>query len=190
MYFTLIPVIIAGVLNMVWCKLPILGSLKKPIDGGANAWDGKRIFGDNKTWKGLVGYVLLNMLCSVLWGMACNKAGFLYEHDFFYVSNKNTLFFNLISGALLGLAYSLFELPNSFLKRRLGIVPGKAPTGFRKAFFVTLDQADSVFGCVLVVCVFYKMSVPFYFAYVALGAATHIILNMLLYLAHLRKNMF
>ena len=110
--------------------------------------------------------------------------------DFFYAEHENTLIFNISVGMLLGIAYSLFELPNSFLKRRLGIIPGKTQTGFSKAFFVFLDQADSIFGCALVVWLFYDLGILKYLLYVLVGAATHIVLNMLLYFAGLRKNMF
>ena len=51
MYITLLPVILAGIMNMVWCKTSLLKALKKPMDMGKCLSDGKRIFGDNKTWK-------------------------------------------------------------------------------------------------------------------------------------------
>lgn len=54
MYVTLMPTIFAGIINMIWCKLSILKSIQTPIDSGKNFVDGKRIFGDNKTWKGLI----------------------------------------------------------------------------------------------------------------------------------------
>lgn len=190
MYVTLVPAIFAGVLNMIWCKLPILSSLNKPIDNGVCLSDGRRLFGDNKTWKGIVGYLLLNTLCMVLWGLLCSSNLALSSRNFFYLTNSNTIGFNLLIGVFLGLGYSLFELPNSFMKRRLGVEPGKTKNGFWKVFFVILDQADSIFGCVLVVAILYPMSIGFYLLYVALGALTHIVFNMLLYFAHLRKNMF
>lgn len=190
MYITLAPVIFAGVLNMIWCKLPILSSLKKPIDNGVCLSDGRRLFGDNKTWKGFVGYLLLNTLCMVLWGLLCLSIFALNSRNFFYFTYSNTIGFNLLIGLFLGLGYSLFELPNSFLKRRLDVEPGKTKTGFWKVFFVILDQADSLFGCVLVVAIIYPMSIGFYLLYVAIGALTHIVFNMLLYFARLRKNIF
>lgn len=190
MYVTLVPAIFAGVLNMIWCKLPILSSLNKPIDNGVCLSDGRRLFGDNKTWKGIVGYLLLNTLCMVLWGLLCSSNLALSSRNFFYLTNSNTIGFNQLIGVFLGLGYSLFELPNSFMKRRLGVEPGKTKNGFWKVFFVILDQADSIFGCVLVVAILYPMSIGFYLLYVALGALTHIVFNMLLYFAHLRKNMF
>jgi len=189
MYVTLLPVIISGIANMAWCKSSLLNSTKLPIDNGKNFFDGRRVFGDNKTWKGMIGYFLFNMIFAIVWGIICNTTG-LEKLDFFYIDHKNTLSFNIIVGILLGLAYSLFELPNSFIKRRLDITPGKTINGVYKAFFVFLDQADSIFGCVLVVWLFYDLGLFLYFIYVFIGAATHIVLNMLLYFTGLRKNMF
>ena len=189
MYITLAPAILSGILNMIWCKTGLLKSLKKPMDMGRNFTDGRRIFGDNKTWKGFLGYLVFNTIFSVIWGLLCSIAGI--DHlNFFYVDHDNTLLFNILTGFLIGCGYALFELPNSFLKRRLDITPGKTISGFWKFFFVFLDQADSVFGCALVVWLFYDLGIVLYLAYVLVGALTHIILNVLLYLAKLRKNPF
>lgn len=189
MYVTLAGPILAGILNSVWCKTGYLKALQIPMDGGKNFTDGKRIFGENKTWKGFLGYIVINAVCMLLWGFVC-KAAAIEEYNMFYQGAENTMGNNLLIGVLLGLAYAVFELPNSFLKRRLGIVPGKSIRGFYKVFFVFLDQADSVFGCVLIVCLFAPMTVGFYFVYVIVGAVTHIVVNMLLYCMKLRKNMF
>lgn len=189
MYLTLLSPIIAGILNMIWCKAPFLKSLQIPMDGGKNFADGKRISGDNKTWKGFLGYIILNILVSVIWGILCNRLH-INQYNFFYMEHANTFPYNLWIGFLLGLGYSLFELPNSFLKRRLNIEPGKPTEGIKKYFFIFLDQADSVFGCCFVVCLFYKMSIGLYLFYVLLGAGTHIVINMMLYFLKLRKNMF
>ena len=186
---TLGSAILAGILNMIWCKANFLKPLQKPIDFSKKFKDGKRIFGDNKTWKGFLGYILLNSLSMLALGFLFNACNW---NDFSYIwqNHANEPIFNLWCGALIGLAYAAFELPNSFLKRRLDIKPGKTANGWKRVLFVILDQADSIFGICLVVCLFYHMSVPFYFLYILIGTTTHIILNMLLYFAHLRKNMF
>lgn len=189
MYITLIPTVLAGIFNMIFCKLNIFNNLKKPIDNGKKLRDGKRIFGDNKTWKGLVGYLVLNVIMALIWGVIC-KCCLLEKYNYFYVNNQNNVLFNLLVGLLLGLGYSLFELPNSFIKRRLDIEPGKTISGLKKIFFIFLDQADSVFGCCLVVWLFYDLGIIKYLLYVLLGAITHVVLNMFLYLLKLRKNMF
>ncbi len=191
MYVTLLPVILAGILNMVWCKLNICSFLKKPVDFGKNFPDGRRIFGDNKTFKGFLGMILFGIIFSVLWGMVSGRSESLTMYNYFYRNYNNSLMYNTLTGTLMGFAYALFELPNSFIKRRLNITPGKNDTsGMKRIFFIFLDQADSIFGCVLVVCIFYPLPLWYYFVYVLVGAVTHIILNMLLYFCHLRKNMF
>ena len=189
MYVTLLPTVLAGIFNMVWCKLNVMKFAKVPIDGGKNFTDGRRIFGDSKTWKGLFGYVVLNLVFALIWGAVCRAEG-LESWNFFYVNHGNQLGYNALVGILLGLGYSLFELPNSFLKRRLDISQSKQIDGAKKVFFVFLDQADSVFGVALVVWLFYDLGIGLYLLYVLVGAGTHILLNMMLYFMKLRKNMF
>lgn len=189
MYVSLLSAILAGVMNSVFCHTSLLKVLKVPMDGGKCLGDGNRIFGDNKTWKGFIGYIVLNAVFAVITGYIFKLTG-IESYSFFYVNNANTPLFNLGAGALVGFFYALFELPNSFLKRRLGIVPGKTLNGFKKWFFVFLDQADSIFGICLVIWFFYPLGIGLYLLYVLVGAGTHIILNMLLYFAGVRKNMF
>lgn len=189
MYVTLLPAIIAGILVMIWCKTGIMKPAMKPMDMGKNFRDGKRIFGDNKTWKGFIGYLIFDTISTVIWGIVCHSSGI--DHlNYFYINHENTFLFNLMVGFLLGLGYALFELPNSFLKRRLDITPGKTISGAWRIFFIFLDQADSIFGCALVVWLFYDLGIGLYLLYVLVGALTHIIMNVLLYLCRLRKNPF
>ena len=190
MYISLIPVIFAGILNMIWVKLHYMSFIAKPIDNNKCFFDGKRIFGDNKTWKGFMGMVIFSIVLTIIWGLICGKLQYINDHNYLYINNNNSLTYNTCIGFLLGLSYAFFELPNSFLKRRMNIIPGKTSEGLKCILFVLLDQADSIFGCVLVICIVYKMSIQFYIAYVCLGAMTHIVINMFLYLVKLRKNMF
>ena len=179
MYMTLLGPILAGVVNSIFCKLNIFNSLKKPLDFNKKI-KGKRIFGDNKTWKGLIGYIFFNIIFMVLVSIIY-KAFNIENLNFFYINHKNTLIYNILVGALLGLFYALFELPNSFMKRRLDIEPGKTIKGPKKYFFIFLDQADSVFGVALVVWMFYPIGIKVYLLYILVGAVTHLLINMLLY---------
>ena len=186
MYVTLLPVIVAGGLNMAFCKSGLFGALAIPIDAGKCLKDGKRIFGDNKTLKGFAGYLVINTICYAMWGVICRALSI--EHlNLFYAEHENTLLFNLLIGFLVGLGYALFELPNSFMKRRLDITPGRTVSGGRKVFFIFLDQADSIFGVALVVWLFYDLGIKLYLLYVLVGAGTHIVVNLLLYAMKLRK---
>jgi CDP-diglyceride synthetase len=163
MYFLLLPAILGGVLNMVFVKLPLLRRWQIPMDGGKVLGDGRRVFGDNKTWKGFFGMIALTALSAWL----CWRG--VYAHSF-------------LRGAWLGFAYVLFELPNSFIKRRLGVQAG-TNGGFVQTFF---DQADSAIGYAL----FLAVAIPVHWYDViwlaALATVTHYVINVLLYLVKLR----
>ena len=189
MYITLLTSVLAGIINSIFCKSNILNKLKKPIDFNKKLSDGKRLFGNNKTWKGFFGYIFFNIIISILLGEVW-KIFKLENLNFFYINHTNTLIYNIYIGFLLGIAYALFELPNSFIKRRLDIEPGKTLNGKNKIIFIILDQADSVFGVALIVWLFYPIGIWVYLLYIIIGTITHLLINMMLYFMHLRKNMF
>ena len=189
MYITLLAPIVAGIINSIFCKSNTFSFLKKPMDFNKKFIDNKRIFGDHKTWKGFFGYIIFNIVFAVIFSYIWKYTKLEYL-NFFYMNHENTLEYNLLIGFLLGLFYALFELPNSFLKRRLDITPGKTIKGNKKILFIILDQADSVFGVALVVWLFYPIGIGVYLLYIVIGTVTHLLINMLLYFMHLRKNMF
>lgn len=189
-YVTLMPVILAGIFNMVFCKMSIFETIKKPIDNYKTFVDGKRIFGDNKTYKGFLGMIFLGIISSVLWGFLCSNNYYLQSYNLFYKNYDNTITYNILIGFLLGLIYVVFELPNSFIKRRLNIVEGKTATGLLGFLFIFIDQADSLFGCVAVINIFYKLTFVQYILFVFVGACTHIVINITLYFLKIRRNMF
>jgi len=162
-YFLLLPAILGGVLNMVFVKLPILKSWQTPIDCGKTLKDGRRIFGDNKTWKGFFGMIALTALTALL---------------FWY----NTFQYSYLLGAWLGLAYVLFELPNSFIKRRLNIQSGKNG-GVVQTFF---DQADSAIGYALFMLFIFPLTFIEWISIVLVATVTHYVFNILLYYLKLR----
>ena len=57
----------------------------------------------------------------------------------------------LFLGAFFGLTYSLFELPNSFIKRRLGVKSGQEADKNKWLFFF-MDKSDSALG--VTICLF------------------------------------
>lgn len=188
MYITLAPVIFTGILNMVFCTTSLFKKFNKPLDGGRNFVDGKRIFGDNKTIKGFIGYMVIGTFINIIWGSLGNLVAYIGGHNYIYVHHNNTLVYNALIGLLFGLAYALFELPNSFLKRRMDIEPGKTAKGLKKYLFILLDQCDSIIGCVLVVVLINSMTIRMFFGYIGLGILTHLVVNIMLYMFKLRKN--
>ncbi len=160
----MLPAVTGAVLNMVFIKLPVLNALKIPMDGGKTLSDGKRIFGDNKTWKGFLGMIVLTGLSALLFWRTAFQNSFL-------------------CGAGFGFSYVLFELPNSFIKRRLN-KPAGTNGGFIQTFF---DQADSVIGCVLFLPLIYPLTIVEAAGIFVVATATHYVFNVLLFYLKLRN---
>jgi CDP-diglyceride synthetase len=187
LYVSLLPVILAGIANSIFVKTKLLNGIAIPIDGGKAFIDRRRIFGDSKTYKGFLGYVVLTMLFTVVWGLICANSITLLSLNYFYESHASGIVFNLCLGCLLGIAWALFELPNSFIKRRLNIKSSMNAKGFKGLLIAILDQADSIFGVVLVLALFYPITIRQYFFFVAIGAITHLVFNFLLFVVKIRK---
>lgn len=103
-----------------------------PIDLGKNWKDGRRIFGDGKTFRGLIG----GTICGVIAGLIQMQVTPLHNlGTFTFVS-----IFTLSFGALLG------DMAKSFFKRRLGYERG--------AQFPLVDQLDFVAGAWILTYIF------------------------------------
>ena len=162
-----VPLIFAGVLHMVIVKADFFPSLRRPVH--------LQTFGTNKTWRGMIAMPVLT------------ATGFVLTRSLPPFSNLS-LHSLLGVGLGVGLAYVLAELPNSALKRKLGIKPGKLPEN-QKAIFVLLDQSDSVVGCCLAYAWFMPEIPAAALVWCALlSPGIHLALNLALYFAGLRKN--
>jgi len=187
--FAMIPIIMGGICNMIFVKLPLLNNWRVPMDGGKVLADDKRLFGDNKTWKGFVGMIVLTALWMAVLGLAVRNIASLESFSIipFWDFGPG---FDWIWGTLCGLAYVVFELPNSYIKRRVDIKPGKNAKGVVGLFFLVLDQADSVLGVAIVMPVFApNLSFLDCFFLFLTGTAVHYLINVLLYFVRLKKQL-
>jgi CDP-2,3-bis-(O-geranylgeranyl)-sn-glycerol synthase len=130
-----VPVLGAPVLHAPVLALDLLPGLRRPLDGGATL-RGRRVLGDNKTCRGalvmVTGIVAATALLS-LWP-------WYWDHLPGGVRDAGPWVF----GALLGVGTVLGELPNSFLKRRLGIAPGARRESWAGRLLSLYDQGDFV----------------------------------------------
>ena len=188
LYLTLMPVILAGIANMIFCKSSLLDSVNQPIDAGRLLGDGRRLFGANKTWKGFWGMVVWGLLAQLVWSFFLARQPDLEKFHLIYAHYPNKLATNFPLGILLGLAYVVFELPNSYLKRRLDISPGKTAKDAWKYPFILLDQIDSLIGILLVLHLYISLDWAQVIGLLLVGTLTHLGVNRLLYLAKLRQN--
>ena len=119
--------------------------LNRPIDGGLKL-GGRRLFGENKNWRGPVFYVVFGTAFAAL--IHFTIAGQLWVSSAYDLDPLKV-------GLATTSAYASAELLNSFVKRRLGIEPGQSPKSrvgaFIQAFFDNLDGALAS-GLVLYFC--------------------------------------
>ena len=146
--------ILQSLLSAVWIMLPAylpnpvaaLSGGGTPIDQGRNFRDGRRIFGDGKTFRGLFFGILAGIGIGLvqIWLSGAYRLVELPEHTLLSV----TL---LATGALLG------DLCKSFIKRRLGKDRGEK--------WPVADQYDLVAGALLLTLLLYPSWI---FAYVTI----------------------
>ena len=153
-------------------RYDLLRPLKRPLDGG-RSFRGRRIFGDNKTWRGAIlmagGVVVLTLLLS-LWPTYWDA-----------LPDELTDAGPLVVGALIGLAVVVGELPNSFMKRQLDIAPGtqrRSPAGIA---LILWDQADFVPVVVLFLAPVWLMPLSHAAVAFAVVALVHFAINVIGY---------
>ena len=188
LYITMFPVILAGVFNMLLLKIPFLKSHCRPIDGGKNWTDRKRIFGDSKSVLGFWLMTLLGGFMELFWGFLLQGLG-QNTRSLLYLYFENTPAFNFLIGMLFGFLYMLFELPNSFIKRRLSVSAseqGDRRRGLKLIFFI-LDQIDSMLGIMLCLGILVHLTPVQTLLAIFLGGFTHVLVNCLLILFRVRK---
>jgi CDP-diglyceride synthetase len=144
------PVLVAGIGQVVILKTGLLPRLAVPLDLGAH-WRGKPVLGPRKTWRGVIIMTTLSALTARAQAMAARHSPGLRTICPFDYRRVNPW----LLGGTLGLGYCIAEVPNSFVKRRLGIPP--AQTSARWAWLQYLiDQSDSVAGCLTALRFFYR----------------------------------
>jgi CDP-diacylglycerol--serine O-phosphatidyltransferase len=177
--YIIIPLILSNVLHMIVVKQNYFAHLATPI---AESW-----FGKNKTWRGFIVLTLLNGLLSLLMSWI-----FINPENPFFATGCNITIMDMLNafnmGCIFGFTYMIFELPNSCLKRKIGIPAGETASE-NGWIFSLLDKMDSTFGVSLMI--YWLLKVPFLEAVIFFGIAvlTHIFFSWLLVLTKI-KNRF
>ncbi|MDY7001285.1 MAG: CDP-archaeol synthase [Thermodesulfobacteriota bacterium] len=178
------PLLPTAVAQGLCIKYDWLGTLKEPLDLGL-CFRGKRLFGDNKTWRGLT----LNVVFCALGTLA--QAWLLREN--YFPARLALLDYEacgLLAGVLLGLGVTLGELPNSFLKRQLEIAPGEKKKGPWGVVFFLLDQVDLTLGAWLFLFWLVRPSLGLILWSLALTLVLHVAVSVTGYGLGMRKTLF
>jgi CDP-2,3-bis-(O-geranylgeranyl)-sn-glycerol synthase len=139
--FLLATFVVSGCAQVAWLASPWSRRFAIPLDAG-RTFRGRRIFGANKTWRGLVVMVPATAaaFAAVAWvagGKDPASAGLWDLSGWQYA----------LAGTCAGAGFMLGELPNSFVKRQLDIAPGARAAGPAGALLqFALDRADSGIG--------------------------------------------
>lgn len=138
------PVLVAGLVHVAVLKVDAMPWLAIPLDGG-RTWRGRPLLGPNKTLRGLLLMPAATALAVRLQFAAETAAPRLAALSVRDPDRGGAW----TAGSLLGLAYIAAELPNSFLKRRLGIPSGGQARRLGGTVQYVIDQGDSVLGCLV-----------------------------------------
>jgi hypothetical protein len=161
----IVALVLAGVVQGAFIACDWLPGLAVPLDGGAYV-RGHRIFGDNKTVRGALVMILATAVAAgVLFSMV---PPFSPEPSFGWPA----------LGALMGFAYIVAELPNSFVKRQLDIAPGAETTGAGRWVQYVADQSDSVIGVVILIGLVTDLPGDQLVGLAVVGAATHALFDV------------
>lgn len=130
------PLLVSVALSAVVLRFELFSRLARPIDAGASL-GGRRLLGDGKTWRGAAVAVIGSIATVLLQKhLIADRAGALAIVDY---AGANPF----LLGAAIGGGAILGELPNSFVKRRLGIGRGETASGrVLGVVFWIWDQID------------------------------------------------
>lgn len=129
------PLLLSAAISGIVMRQDWLSFARRPLDAG-RSYRGKRIFGDSKTWRGVLVAVTGCILgVAIQRYMIGARAAGIARVDYANVSI-------VVFGLVMGLTAMLGELPNSFAKRRMNIPPGQTAKGWRAALFYVWDQVD------------------------------------------------
>jgi len=163
-FYFFLPAYFANMTPTFARRFKVFEFLAKSVDAGKK-YKGFPIFGSHKTWRGIILGTIVGIL--VAWFQKIlYRLSFFQRISFYNYQEINVLFlgFLIAFGALLG------DLFFSFLKRRMGIEPGKS--------WIPFDQLGYVLGAFLLVNLFFE-KIPLYtwFWILILSFFLHIIGN-------------
>lgn len=166
----------AGFAHAAWMRSAGSRPFAVPIDGGRTV-RGQRLFGPNKTVRGFMvmppaAAASFAALATLLGQDGLTRAGLWTFGPAPYAA----------LGAWAGFCFMLGELPNSFIKRQLGIAPGHAARsrGAALLHFIA-DRCDSILGMLLGVALLVPLPAATWGWMLLIGPAIHWAFSALLH---------
>lgn len=175
--FLLLAMSMAGLVHVWWLKSVNAGVFMQPLDFGHTV-RGRRIFGDNKRVRGLVVMPLAAAATFALLGALRAELPQWLARGMWDLAVSQYALLGLVAG----LAFMLAELPNSFLKRQLGVAPGASPAaGWHRPLCALLDRFDSVLGVLVVISLLVPTPAMTWLWVLLIGPGVHALFSALLH---------
>jgi hypothetical protein len=175
--FLLLAMSAAGVAHVWWLRWATARWLMQPLDFG-RTFRGVRVFGDHKRLRGLLAMPLAAAAVFALLASSREHLPDWLSHGMWAISVRQYAWLGLAAG----LAFMLAELPNSFIKRQLGVAPGAAPgTAGPRLLCLLVDRFDSVVGVLGVVSLLVPMTVAIWLWVLLLGPGVHALFSAALH---------
>lgn len=149
---------------MVVVKKDWIQAVKVPISS--------TLFGAGKTYRGFLVLIVLTSVFSVL---------------FSAIDYPQTDWQPAVLGLLLGFAYALGELPNSYVKRKRGIRPGQK--GSNRLLQLIFDKSDSLVFMLIPYALITNMSLQQVAVLFGLSFCIHITFSWLLWKLKLKRSL-
>ena len=170
----LLPILLAGLVQITAIKRDWFPALaRRPLDGGLRL-RGRRVFGDHKTVRGALVMISATALVVATLAASCGALHRQLSVSPFQIAHP------LLWGLLLGTGYILGELPNSLIKRQLGIAPGAAATSARRPIFWVADQLDWMIGVFLLLSIVWRADLWFIAVIAVLTLCVHPVMAALM----------
>lgn len=166
----------SGALLIIFLKTNTFLVFDVPIDHGI-LFKNKPLLGRNKTYRGVIIYIVGSLGVTILlWALRLYRTEWVH---WLFAYNP------IILGFLFGLSYSLGELINSFIKRRLGIQPGGVSLRFAalQYFFDLADGPIMATGVLMAIYGFSWQSLAALF----LGILIHWFAEFTMFKLHIKK---
>ncbi|MFL6659273.1 MAG: CDP-archaeol synthase [Massilia sp.] len=180
--FVALALAVGGVAHVAWLRSPWSRRFNLPLDGYAT-WRGRRLFGGNKTWRGLM--VLPAGAAFGFW-LGSQLRDYLPTWLAAGIWNRPPSQLAL-AGLLCGFAFMLAELPNSFFKRQLGVAPGQeARQPWVRAVCLFVDRTDSTLGTLLALHLMLPLPALAWLWLPLFGISVHWVFSYAMYLLKLK----
>ncbi len=175
--FLLLAMSAAGLVHVWWLKSATGGVFMQPLDFG-HTFRGRRIFGDNKRLRGLLVMPVAAAISFAGFGALRAELPQWLARGMWDIPAGHYALLGLASG----LVFMLAELPNSFIKRQLGVAPGGSPAGgWGRVLCPLLDRFDSVLGVLIVLSLLVPTPVMTWLWVLLIGPGVHALFSALLH---------